>query len=626
MGPGQHGGGEVAEKDKALIRVVTCGSVDDGKSTLLGRMLAETDSLPHDIVEAARFTRRTGSAVPVGEIDYSLVTDGLEAERDQGITIDVAYRHLYLPSGRRAVLADAPGHEQYTRNMAVAASTADVAILLTDAMRGTRTQTHRHLAVSALMGVRHVLLAVNKMDGVDWDQTIYDSITAEVRESAARHDVHDVISVPVSALTGVNVTERATDIPWYDGPSMLEALDGLGIPSPVDAPFRMPVQIILRSADFRGYGGLVASGTVRVGSKLRVADSGQTAVVTRLVGMRGEESRDLESVPAGMSAAIELDRDLDITRGDVLADVDSAPAPADRFSADMVWLGEEPLAHGRSYTLRAGPIEVPATVTAVRHRLDVSTGVELAARTLGMNDVGRVEVATGRSIPLEAYKDFHDTGGFLLCDRVTGDTLAAGLTRFALRRSANVVEHDFTIDRAARETLNGHPGRVLWFTGLSGSGKSTVANEVARTLHALGIRTFILDGDSVRHGLTKDLGFTPEDRAENVRRVAEVAKLMVDAGLVVLVSLVSPFRGDRRAARALFDEGDFLEVFVDTPLEVCIERDPKGLYAKASAGTLPNMSGVGQDYEPPTHPDIHLDGRRPAGENAAELLERVGLD
>ncbi len=613
------------ELDKSLIRVVTCGSVDDGKSTLLGRMLAETDSLPTDIVEAARFTRRTGSAVPVGEIDYSLVTDGLEAERDQGITIDVAYRHLYLPSGRRAVLADAPGHEQYTRNMAVAASTADVAILLADAMRGTRTQTHRHLAVCALMGVRHIVLAVNKMDGVEWDQAIFDAITAEVRESAARHEVHDVISVPVSALTGVNVTSRAPEIGWYDGPCMLEALDGLNIPAPVSEAFRMPVQVILRSTDFRGYGGLVAAGTVRVGSKIKVADSGQTAVVTRLVAMHGEASMDLESVPAGKSAAIELDRDLDITRGDLLADADAAPVPADRFSADMVWLGEEPLAHGRSYTLRCGPIDAPATVTAVRHRLDVTTGSELAARTLGMNDVGRVEFATGRTVPLETYKECHDTGGFLLCDRVTGDTVAAGLTRFALRRSANVVEHDFTIDRAAREVLNGHAGKVLWFTGLSGSGKSTVANEVARTLHGLGIRTFILDGDAVRHGLTKDLGFTPSDRAENVRRVAEVAKLMVDAGIVVLVSLVSPFRADRRAARALFDEGDFTEVFVDTPLEVCIERDPKGLYAKAEQGALPNMSGVGQEYEAPTHPDVALDGQRTPAQNAADVLAAVGL-
>ena len=619
------GGTPTEGSAKALLRVVTCGSVDDGKSTLLGRLLAETDSLPDDIVESARFTRRPGSAVPVGEIDYSLVTDGLEAERDQGITIDVAYRHLYLPSGRRAILADAPGHEQYTRNMAVAAATADVAILLADAMRGTRTQTHRHLALCALMGVRHIVLAVNKMDGVDWDEAVFDAITREIRDSAARHDVPDLVAIPVSALTGANVTSRSVDLDWYDGPSVLAALDALEVADPVADPLRMPVQTILRSPNFRGYGGVVSAGTLRVGAKVKVADSGQTAVIARLVGLRGEESLELAEVPAGKSAAVELDRDLDITRGDVLADVDEPPVPADRFSADVVWLGEEPLAHGRSYVLRSGPVDVPATVTALRHRLDVATGAELAARTLGMNDVGRVELATGRLIALEPYAQCHDTGGFILCDRVTGDTVAAGLTRFALRRSANVVQHDFTIDRAAREGLNGHVGRVLWFTGLSGSGKSTVANEVARTLHARGIRTFILDGDAVRHGLTKDLGFTPEDRAENVRRVAEVAKLMMEAGLVVLVSLVSPFRSDRRSARMLFDEGDFLEVFVDTPLEVCMERDPKGLYAKAAAGKLPNMSGVGQDYEPPTHPDIHLDGRRTPAENSADVLAFAGL-
>ncbi|MDQ1250427.1 MAG: bifunctional enzyme CysN/CysC, partial [Actinomycetota bacterium] len=390
-------------------------------------------------------------------------------------------------------------------------------------------------------------------------------------------------------------------------------------------PVRMPVQTILRSAQFRGYGGVVSAGTLRVGDKVKVSDSGQTAVISRLVGLAGEATVEFTEVPAGKSAAVELDRDLDITRGDVLTDPEDGVVPADRFSADVVWLGEEPLAHGRSYVLRSGPTEVPATVTALRHRLDVATGAELAARTLGMNDVGRVEVATGRMVAIEPYAQCHDTGGFILCDRVTGDTVAAGLTRYALRRSANVVQHDFTIDRAAREGLNGHVGRVLWFTGLSGSGKSTVANEVARALHSMGVRTFILDGDAVRHGLTKDLGFTPEDRAENVRRVAEVAKLMMEAGLVVLVSLVSPFRSDRRSARMLFEEGDFLEVFVDTPLEVCIERDPKGLYAKAAAGQLPNMSGVGQDYEPPTHPDVHLDGRRQASQNAAVLLDAAGL-
>ena len=611
---------------KTLIRVVTCGSVDDGKSTLLGRLLAETDSLPIDQVESARQTRRPGSTVPVGEIDYSLVTDGLEAERDQGITIDVAYRHLYLPSGRRAILADAPGHVQYTRNMAVAASTADVAILLADAGRGTRDQTHRHLAVCALMGVRHVVLAVNKMDAVGYRQATYEEIVDEIRVSAAAHGVDDVVAIPVSALTGANVVTASDEMVWYRGPTLLAALDSLVLPSEAQAGLRLPVQTIIRAEGFRGYGGIVASGTVQAGSKVKVADSGQTAVVSRIVSLVGDESAEVDAVSAGFSVALELDRDLDITRGDVLSDVDDAPVPADRFAADVVWMAEQPLAPGRSYTLRAGPLEVPATVTRIRHRLDVTDGTELAARTLEMNDVGRIELATNRMVPLDQYQRSHDTGGFVLVDRVSGDSLAAGLTRFSLRRSANVTEHHFGIDREAREALNGTRARVLWFTGLSGSGKSSVANEVERQLFAHGIRSYILDGDSVRHGLTKDLGFTPADRAENVRRVAEVARLMMDAGIVVLVCLVSPFRTDRRAARALFDEQDFLEVFVDTPLDVCIARDPKGLYAKAREGKIPNMSGLGQEYEAPSHPDVYLDGELPVTDNATTVLSELGLD
>jgi bifunctional enzyme CysN/CysC len=612
--------------EKSLIRIVTCGSVDDGKSTLLGRLLAETDSLPLDTVEAARHTRRPGSAVPVGEIDYSLVTDGLEAEREQGITIDVAYRHLYLPSGRRAVLADAPGHEQYTRNMAVAASTADCAILLADAMRGTKAQTHRHLTICSLMGVRHIVLAVNKLDGVGWKQEIFDHITAEIREIAARLGIAHVESVPVSALTGANVTTTSPDLPWYSGPPLVTVLDELPAFQDDDEPLRLSVQTILRSADFRGYAGLVSSGALHPGDSVKVVNSGQSATVSRLIGMVGDQSVELDRVGAGSAVAVELDRDLDITRGDLLAAPEDAPVPADRYSAEIVWMAEEPLAHGRSYVLRAGSLEVPAVVTAVRHRLDVSTGAELAARTLEMNDVGRVEIATNQAVPLEAYARCHDTGGALLCDRVTGDTVAAIIVRFALRRSANVTSHEFTLDRAAREALNGHPGKALWFTGLSGSGKSTLANDVAVKLHAAGVRSYVLDGDSVRHGLTKDLGFTAEDRAENVRRVAEVARLMMDAGLVVLVSLVSPFRADRRAARALFDEGEFLEVFVDTPLEVCQQRDPKGLYAKADRGELPNMTGVGQEYEPPTHAELHLDGTMDVADNARAVLTALSID
>ena len=610
---------------KPLIRIVTCGSVDDGKSTLLGRLLAQTGSLPTDTVELARTTRRPGSAIPVGDIDYSLVTDGLEAERDQGITIDVAYRHLYLPSGRRAILADAPGHEQYTRNMAVAASTADVAILLADAMRGTRTQTHRHLTVCALMGVSVVILAVNKLDGVDWSQDVFDSISAEVEATAQRVGLTTVIAVPVSALTGDNVTESSPSLPWYSGPTLLELLDQVEIEPDVDAGARVQVQTILRTTEFRGYAGVLSSGTLRPGDEIKVSATGRTAVVTRLLALKGEEPVELDAAVPGQSVAVELDRDIDITRGDLLSAVADAPEPANRYSADVVWLSEEPLAHGRSYILRSGPLEVPTVITAVRHQLDVITGSELASRSLGINDIGRVELATNNSVTLDAYTRCHDTGGFILCDRVTGETVAAGLTRYALRRSTNVTEHIFTVDRAARETLGGHAGRAIWFTGLSGSGKSSIANEVERQLHSLGIRTFVLDGDAVRGGLCKDLGFTEEDRAESVRRVAEVARLMVDAGVVVLVCLVSPFRVDRRTARALFDEGEFSEVFVDTPLEVCIERDPKGLSAKSAAGNLPNMSGVGQTYETPTNPEVHVNGREPIKVSAQQVLEALDV-
>ena len=521
---------------KALIRVVVCGSVDDGKSTLLGRLLAETGSIPEDQLESARFTRRPGSTIPLGEVDYSLVTDGLEAEREQGITIDVAYRHLMLPSRRRAILADAPGHEQYTRNMAVAASTADVAILLIDSMRGTKRQTHRHLTVCGLMGVKHVVLAVNKLDGVGYDQGIYNELVAEVSDTARRMEIESVIPVPVSALVGDNVLAHSPNTPWYHGPTLLDALDAAEIPEHIDGEVRLPVQTIIRGKEFRGYGGIVAQGAVRAGQTITVAQSGQQAKIVKLHGLKGIEPFEPEQVITGESATIELDKDIDIARSDLLV-TGEPPQLADRFAADIVWMSDQQLAHGRSYTLRCGPLEVPATVTNVRHRLDVTNGNTMAARLLEINDVGRVEIATSRPVTLEAYSESRETGGFILVDRMSGETLAAGLTRFALRRATNVVPHHFEVDREARQVLNGHPAKVLWLTGFSGSGKSTIADAVERKLHSLGIRSFVLDGDNLRSGLNKDLGFTPEDRAENVRRVAEVAHLMYDAGMVVIVAL-----------------------------------------------------------------------------------------
>ncbi|MDO8731644.1 MAG: adenylyl-sulfate kinase [Actinomycetota bacterium] len=603
-----------------VLHLVTCGSVDDGKSTLIGRLLAETDSVPSDQLDYARRTRRGGSTVPLGEIDYSLLTDGLEAEREQGITIDVAYRHMNLPNGRRVLIADAPGHEQYTRNMAVAASNGDVAVLLVDAARGVRPQTHRHLTVCALMGVKTVIIAVNKMDLVDYDHATFEEIVGTVRVTAARLDVEEVLAIPMSAFSGDNVTTRGESMPWYHGPTLLETLAQWqpGV-DPVEGPFRFPVQYVVRAeGNFRGYAGTVVSGSVKPGDEIVVADSGRTAKVDRIVTYDG----DLELAVAGQAVTLTLDHEVDVTRGDVISGDDQLQ-PADRFAADLVWLSEEPLAHGRSYLLVSGSRSVPATVTNVRNRINVVTGHEDAVRILEMNAIGRVEIATDRPIPMDPYTLSRDTGGFLLVDRVTADTVAAGLTRHAMRRAFNVVPHTYDVDRGARQLLNGHPGKVLWLTGLPGSGKSTIADAAVRKLHALGVHTYVLDGDNVRTGLNKDLGFTPEDRAENVRRVGEVAKLMMDAGVVVLVALVSPYRSDRRAARDIFDDGDFIEVYVDTPVEVCAERDPKGLYAKAAAGNLPNMTGAGQAYEIPEHPDLVLRGEGDLDATAEQVARAI---
>ena len=588
-----------------VLHLVTCGSVDDGKSTLIGRLLVETDSVPIDQLEYARTTRRGGSTVPVGEVDYSLLTDGLEAEREQGITIDVAYRHLNLANGRRVLIADSPGHEQYTRNMAVAASNGDVAVLLVDAARGVRPQTHRHLTVCALMGVQTIIVAVNKMDLVNFSHEVFEEVMSEVRTTAARLGVEQIYGIPVSAVTGANITTKSDDMPWFKGESLLGAL---AVWEPVgrvaNEGFRFPVQFIIRAeGNFRGYAGTVVAGSVRPGDEVMVTDSGNSARVDRIVTSDG----DLQEAKYGQAVTLTLDHEVDITRGDILASGTSLQ-PADRFGVDLVWLGEEPLAHGRSYLLISGSRSVPATVTSVRHRLDVVSGHEHAARVLNMNDIGRVEIATDRPIPMDPYVQCRDTGGFLLVDRVSADTVAAGLSRHAMRRAFNLVPHDYEVDHQARSALMGHPARVVWLTGLSGSGKSTIADAAVRKLHAMGIHTYVLDGDNVRTGLNKDLGFTPEDRAENVRRVAEVSKLMRDSGVVVFVALVSPYRSDRETAAALFAEGQFVEVFVDTPVDICSERDPKGLYAKAAAGNLPNMTGVGQIYEPPVSPDLILRG------------------
>ncbi len=614
-----------------VLHLVTCGSVDDGKSTLVGRLLADTGSVPLDTLDYARRTRRGGSTIAAGESDYSLLTDGLEAEREQGITIDVAYRHMNLPNGRRVLIADSPGHEQYTRNMAVAASNGDVAVLMVDAARGVRAQTHRHLTICALMGVQTVIVAVNKMDLVGYEHATFEEVVGAVKVTAARLGVDDVIAIPVSAVTGENVTVPSDAMPWYHGPTLLRALEQwepVSARSDEPAPLRFPVQFVVRAeGNFRGYAGTVVSGQVAPGDEVVIADSGRAARIDRIVTYDLHVDGHIADLPlaqTGQAVTVTLDHEVDVTRGDVIAA--GGPdhlQPADRFAADLVWLGEEPLAHGRSYLLVSGSRSVPATVTNVRYRQDVVSGHEHAARVLGMNDIGRVEIATDKPIPMDPYAICRDTGGFLLVDRVTADTVAAGMVRHAMRRAFNVVRHEYDVDRDARRVLMGHDAKVVWLTGLSGAGKSTIADATVRRLHALGVHTYVLDGDNVRHGLNKDLGFTPEDRAENVRRVAEVGRLLVDAGLVVFVALVSPFAADRRAARELFDDGQFVEVFVDTPLDVVAARDTKGLYAKAAQGALPNLTGVGQGYEAPTDAEFVLDGTGDLDDAVSTLVRAI---
>jgi bifunctional enzyme CysN/CysC len=597
-----------------LIHLVACGSVDDGKSTLIGRLLAETGSVPDDQLEHARSVRRGGSAIAVGEIDYSLVTDGLEAEREQGITIDVAYRQLQLPSGRRVVIADAPGHEQYTRNMAVAASNADLALLVIDAERGLRAQTHRHLTVCALMGVGSIIVAVNKMDAVGHSPEVFEELAGQVKADAKRLGVSDVVCVPVSALVGDNVTARSKSTDYYDGPTVLEVLARWEPPCPEQRPLRLAVQYVTRAPGFRGYAGTVLAGSVGPGDEV-LTSTGLLARVERVVTYDG----DLTRAEAGQAVTLVLDREVDLSRGDLVVGSLDPPVPSTAFAAELVWVGDEPLMHGRSYLLVNGPKVVPATVTTVRGRLEVTTGAEVSARRLDKNDIGRVEIATDAPVVLDPYGLCRDTGGFLLVDRVSCDTVAAGLVRHVLRRSDNVVPHAYAVDRPARARLKNQQPRVLWLTGLPGAGKSTLADALERALHAMGLHTYVLDGDNLRKRMNRDLGFTPEDRAENVRRVAEVARLLFDAGLVVIVALVSPFRADRRAAREMFEPGDFLEAFLDTPFEVCARRDPKGLYSKAAGGSLPNMTGAGQGYEHPEHPEVLVDGSLPVSA-AVELL------
>lgn len=601
----------------AVVRLLTCGSVDDGKSTLIGRLLVETDSVPHDTIGAARKVRRTGSTIPAGEIDFSLLTDGLEAEREQGITIDVAYRSMTLLDGKRLIISDAPGHEQYTRNMVVAASRADIGLVLVDAMKGVRTQTLRHLTICSLMGVSRIIVAVNKLDAVNYSEEVFREIAGQVEEAASRLEVKDVQSIPLSALAGDNVVFASTNMPWYSGPTLQDAIQSWDKPFDPDSQGLMRIQMIARAENFRGVSGTVRRGTFSAGDQVTIFPGNQKATISSIATFDG----DIERAETDSAITLVLTPEVDATRGDIIAVNSEDLAPSDRLAAHLVWLNEEPLIHSRSYLLVSGSTTTPAIVTKIRHKIDVNTGEHISSDVLAMNEIGDVEVATDIPVVMRPYEDSREFGNFILVDRLTFKTVGAGMVRHSLRRASNVTHQDYEVSKVERSAQKSQKARVVWLTGLSGSGKSTIANALEKRLYASGAHAYVLDGDNLRLGLNMDLGFTPEDRAENVRRVSEVAKLMVDAGLIVITALVSPFSVDRESAKARFEDGEFLEVFVDTPVEECRARDPKGLYKKSASGNIPNFTGVGQVYEAPTSPDLHLDGTASVEENVDRILK-----
>jgi len=602
-----------AQEHKSLLRFITCGSVDDGKSTLIGRLLYESKLIFDDqLTQLAADSRRVGTRG--GELDFALLVDGLAAEREQGITIDVAYR-FFSTERRKFIVADTPGHEQYTRNMVTGASTADLAVILVDARKGVLVQTRRHSYLVHLIGIPRVVLAVNKMDLVGYSAATFEEIVAQYREFAGRLGLADITAIPLSAVHGDNVITRSSNMPWYAGPTLLGHLETVEVDAGLAGrPFRLPVQWVNRpNAEFRGFAGLIADGTVHRGDRLRVLPSGRESRVARIVTAEG----DLEAATAGQSVTLTLDAEIDISRGDVLAAADAPPQVADQFEATIVWLQEEPMLQGRTYLMKAGTRTLSATVTPLKHRVNVNTLEHEPAERLELNDIGVCELELDRPIPFEAYNDSRALGGFILIDRLTNNTAGAGLINFALRRSQNVHWQALDVDKQLRARLKGQKSCVLWLTGLSGAGKSTIANRVEKRLAAAGRHTYLLDGDNVRHGLNKDLGFTAQDRVENIRRVAEVARLMVDAGLIVLVSFISPFRSERRMARALFPAGEFLEVFVDTPLAEAERRDVKGLYRKARRGELKNFTGIDSPYERPENPEIRIDTTALSADQAA---------
>ncbi len=606
----------VSHQYKSLLRFITCGSVDDGKSTLIGRLLYESHLVFEDHLAALEAdSAKVGTQG--GDLDFALLLDGLSAEREQGITIDVAYR-FFSTEQRKFIVADTPGHEQYTRNMVTGASTADVAVLMVDARKGVLTQTRRHSFLVSLLGIQKIVVAVNKMDLVDWSHEVYETIQEEYRDFAKRIGLDDITFIPMSALKGDNVVAPSQHMHWYHGPTLLGFLETVEVDdATASGPFRMPVQWVNRpNLDFRGFSGRIVGGTVRPGDAVRVLPAGTTSTVDRIVTMDG----DLDEAVAGQSVTITLTDEIDASRGDVLCAGDAPAEVADQFEAHVVWMHEDEMLPGRPYLMKIGTRTVGVTIANPKYRIDVNNLDHLAANTLELNEIGVCNLSLDRPIPFDAYTDNRDMGGFVIIDKLTQNTVGAGLLHFALRRSHNIHWQQVQVDKDARAEMNSHRPGVVWFTGLSGSGKSTIANIVESKLHTMGVRTYLLDGDNVRHGLNRDLGFTDVDRVENIRRIAEVSRLMVDAGLVVLVSFISPFRAERELARSRVDEGEFVEVFVDTPLEVAEERDPKGLYAKARSGELANFTGIDSPYEAPESAEVRVDTTSVTPEEAADQV------
>jgi bifunctional enzyme CysN/CysC len=611
-----------AHEEKTMLRCITCGSVDDGKSTLIGRLLYDSKMIFDDQLSALEAaSKKSGTQ---GEaIDFALLVDGLAAEREQGITIDVAYR-FFATEKRKFIVADTPGHEQYTRNMVTGASTADLAVLLVDARQGILTQTRRHAYLVHLLGIKHIVLAVNKMDLVDFDQMRFDEIVADFTHFAATLEMTPPLAIPISGLAGDNITEKSANTPWYAGPALLPHLETVELAEDAaqQAPFAMPVQWVNRpNLDFRGFSGRLAGGTVKPGDKVRIVPSGKTSTIASIVTMAADASQcDLAEAVAGQSVTLTLKDEIDCSRGDVIAAADNPPLAADRFEASLVWMDETEMLPGRAYELRIGTQAVSARIQAPKYAVNVNNMEHLAAASLGLNEIGVVELATDRPVVFAPFADSQKLGSFVLIDKLTNATVAAGMLHFSLRRAHNIHWQAVDVDRAAHAALKGQQPKILWFTGLSGSGKSTIANALEKKLHANGKHTFLLDGDNVRHGLNKDLGFTDADRIENIRRIGEVAKLMTDAGLIVLTAFISPFRAERDMVRALVPAGDFIEVHVDTPLDVAERRDVKGLYKKARAGKLKNFTGIDSPYEPPETPEIVVNTTELSADEAADVI------